>query len=253
MKNSLIDISSELLLQPWGNGIMLTKPNATMTYPNEFNKLCSVDEISKSKLYLYMLDNNSVIQYMNEASVLRCGYPSLKKSLGKTRELVAKKQTVQRLTKEDQLVIKNNRMEIFEEEFNLLNEVILPSITFKFPWYGVNNKIIGLFGCSIILDSNNFSCIIEVFNFLMKLKLLTTSRDGFRAFGLLPGKQIDNIYLSRRESDVVHLIVTGKTIKEIAKKLALSPRTVEHYIENIKLKLNVHTKSELIDKIINFE
>ncbi|MBV8802633.1 MAG: hypothetical protein JO131_06660 [Gammaproteobacteria bacterium] len=36
----------------------------------------------------------------------------------------------------------------------------------------------------------------------------------------------------------------------IAQQMLLSPRTIESYLENIKRKLNVKTKSELIEKVI---
>ena len=44
-------------------------------------------------------------------------------------------------------------------------------------------------------------------------------------------------------------MIRGKTAKEIAVILNLSPRTIEHHIENIKIKTNSDSKSELIDKM----
>lgn len=251
MKTSLIDISGELLLLPWGNGVSLIRPESGSELPQKDFGLASLNEVSKTNLYLYMLDTNSTIQHLNEASITKCGYPSLKRSLGKTREMVAKQNTVERLRKEDVYIIHNNKMGIFEEEFNLLNETILNSIAFKFPWYNSNNQIIGIFGISLILDLQNLGSIINAFNLLINLRLLNTGQNGFNTFNLLPGRQIDNVYLSKRESEVVQCLVNGNTSKEAAKQLALSHRTVEHYIENIKLKLNVNTKSELIDKVLN--
>ena len=39
--------------------------------------------------------------------------------------------------------------------------------------------------------------------------------------------------------------------QKIALILNLSPRTIEKYLENIKMKLQVKTRSELIDKTIS--
>lgn len=56
--------------------------------------------------------------------------------------------------------------------------------------------------------------------------------------------------LTDREQDVVKVLVLGKSIKEIAAILKLSPRTIEHYINNIKLKCNCKKQSELIAKLL---
>lgn len=52
--------------------------------------------------------------------------------------------------------------------------------------------------------------------------------------------------LSERELDVLRLTVEGRTAREIAKVLFLSPRTVENYKNSILKKLNLHKTSDLI-------
>lgn len=52
--------------------------------------------------------------------------------------------------------------------------------------------------------------------------------------------------LSDRELQVFELIGQGLTIREIASKLQLSPKTVETYRENIKAKLDLDNATELV-------
>ncbi|OQB13404.1 MAG: Oxygen regulatory protein NreC [Candidatus Omnitrophica bacterium ADurb.Bin205] len=52
--------------------------------------------------------------------------------------------------------------------------------------------------------------------------------------------------LNEREVDILRLSAEGKTAKEIAKALFISPRTVENYKNNIMKKLNLHRTSDLI-------
>jgi len=58
----------------------------------------------------------------------------------------------------------------------------------------------------------------------------------------------DNIKISARERECLNLLIRGMTAKEIARSLALSPRTVEFYIENLKKKFNCSNRIELIAK-----
>ncbi len=50
--------------------------------------------------------------------------------------------------------------------------------------------------------------------------------------------------LSPRELEVLRLIATGQSNREIAEALYLSPRTVERHIANVYLKIDVHSKAE---------
>lgn len=59
--------------------------------------------------------------------------------------------------------------------------------------------------------------------------------------------------LTDREIDVIKYLTKGCSAREIAYELFLSKRTVEHYIERVKEKLCVSSKSKLIQKVIELE
>lgn len=58
------------------------------------------------------------------------------------------------------------------------------------------------------------------------------------------------LYLTYREAQCMLLFIHGKTVLKVAQYLALSPRTVEYYLNNMKSKFNCRTKSELIEQIL---
>ncbi len=73
-----------------------------------------------------------------------------------------------------------------------------------------------------------------------------------------PGDSSREEVLSDREVDVMRLVAEGKTAKEIADSLFISPRTVENYKNNILKKLGLHRTSDLIkyaikNKIVDME
>lgn len=56
--------------------------------------------------------------------------------------------------------------------------------------------------------------------------------------------------ISTREFDVLKELSTGATIKEVALSMDLSPRTVESYLKNVKNKLGLQKKSDIIKILI---
>jgi len=59
------------------------------------------------------------------------------------------------------------------------------------------------------------------------------------------------VHLTTRESDCISILMQNRSMKEIGKLLNLSPRTVECHIENVKQKLEINYKSQLVDIFSN--
>jgi DNA-binding CsgD family transcriptional regulator len=60
---------------------------------------------------------------------------------------------------------------------------------------------------------------------------------------------IPDVQLSKREKEVVELVLQGKSNKQIAWSLDISVRTVEFHLKNIYAKFQVSTRIELILKL----
>lgn len=57
---------------------------------------------------------------------------------------------------------------------------------------------------------------------------------------------IREAHLTNREQDVLQELLKGLSAKEIAYELEVAPRTVEAYIERIKIKMRARNKTQLI-------
>jgi len=79
--------------------------------------------------------------------------------------------------------------------------------------------------------------------------LLESFYDKTKVSKFYLGETFNNTSLSKREAECLSQLVHGKTAKEIAKALKLSPRTVEYFLENIKTKTGIPNKSDLIQKL----
>ncbi len=53
--------------------------------------------------------------------------------------------------------------------------------------------------------------------------------------------------LTRREEDVLRLLVEGRTAPQIAEELVVSPNTVKTHVRHIYTKMGIHSQQELID------
>ena len=74
---------------------------------------------------------------------------------------------------------------------------------------------------------------------------------NLKRFYLYNSKTNSNTPIAPREIECIIYILRGKTSKQIAKILELSHRTIEFYVNRLKIKLHCHSKSELIEKILS--
>ena len=79
----------------------------------------------------------------------------------------------------------------------------------------------------------------KIYNFDKFLEVTELNRKSLIVQGKL-------ITISKREWECLYMLAGGKTMKEAAKSLWLSPRTVESYLNNLKIKTGYNTKSDLI-------
>lgn len=107
----------------------------------------------------------------------------------------------------------------------------------KMPWLDDSQKIIGtIFHGLDITDAYS----AQLGNILGKW-----SGGAQNCYELKDASQ--DLILSIRESEILFLIIRGKTAKLAATTLGISYRTVQKYIDILKAKFNVDSKGELID------
>ncbi len=245
----LLETSDEFIFQKYNNGIKLIRPDNKV---EPLDERWTVKSIFKLPLNIGFLDTQSVIQNINENTIKVSGYHSVKDAIGSTVRIASKKESAEYSINHDKEVIKANKQIIREEHYvRSVDDIAFQAITFKLPWYGNDNKIIGVFFCAFAINGVDALPLTETLTLVSKIGLLNNDElrhyntDGLRIF-----KKFD-IYFSKREMECIYLLIRGKTSKMIAKELNLSYRTVEHYLENIKIKLNVSTKAALVEKIID--
>lgn len=249
------NISSEHILQSWKNGIRLVRPGKNE--PSSSNNL-SVTSALKNDFNIYFMDLESQLKAINSQTIINCGFNSEKDAIGRTARDVAKNKSAENLIQNDRNVIRSNKPVISDDLYEGLNAACnFSALSMKFPWYGDNSQIIGVFGCSIVLGKNSLaSALAQISEFgLLNLNNHEASfskveTDYLRFY--MDKKSVKKVELTPRETEVLDLLIQGKNTKEMAAQLYLSKRTVEHHIENIKDKMGVSSRYELIIKAINY-
>lgn len=60
-------------------------------------------------------------------------------------------------------------------------------------------------------------------------------------------KQGKTFTITQREKDCIDLLIKGFSMKMIANELSISPRTVEYYLQCVKIKLGCSSKYSVAD------
>ncbi|WP_324719394.1 response regulator transcription factor [Salinimicrobium sp. HB62] len=91
-----------------------------------------------------------------------------------------------------------------------------------------------------------YAYIIKPFNNQQLLTTLNLAIKNRANFSPPPANNQLTEQLSQREIQILQLLATGKTNKDVGKELYISKFTVDTHVKNIKEKLNLNKKGELI-------
>jgi DNA-binding NarL/FixJ family response regulator len=98
-----------------------------------------------------------------------------------------------------------------------------------------------------MLKSDAGGSLVEAIQSLADRKPYFTSKVSSLVLkGYLNPSTRENPALTPREREIVQLVAEGKSTKEVADKLNISPKTAETHRTNIMRKLNLHSVSELV-------
>lgn len=138
----------------------------------------------------------------------------------------------------DHKVLASGKQLIFSEAVTIIDGSKITAISQKIPLLSRSNKLIGLSVISMVTYKDE-STYLDQSSFIS---------DKFSIIPL-PNKTL----FTERQRECLRYLVKGMTMKQIGKKIGLSPRTVEHYLEILKKKLHCHSRIELIKKGIQLD
>jgi DNA-binding CsgD family transcriptional regulator len=242
------DTSSELAIVRHRDGIKLLPPDPK----KESTLKISVADLLALPFNAYFLNPESINLNANENTAYTQSFKSLKDLIGKSVRDVMKPYFAEIVLVEDQTVFNSGKLLITENYGQRLDDVELQCLTIKYPWYNANEKLIGVLGISIMQRNYAVISIAESLSILYQYGLLGSPVSGEQnLISALPGTQMADIYLTKRETEVAKLLARGQTAKNIALQINRSKRTVEHCIERLKEKTGCSTKFELAEKIMD--
>lgn len=116
----------------------------------------------------------------------------------------------------------------------------------KLPLYNNKGQISGT-----MAHANDVTDIFANMSELLSMIQSIDNKNTFYQNSYYIDNMPNQIELTDRQSECLFFLIRGKTAKEISELLKLSIRTIEHYIDHIKVKYECKSKSELIEKCIS--
>jgi DNA-binding CsgD family transcriptional regulator len=233
----LFEFKNDLLVQRYKTGVILVERHDRDARHLK-NGLAAICQLPFST---YFLDTNSKFIHFNQQTAELVGSASMRDLFGRSAVNFCHKEFSTRLLMNDRAVTQGKVMKVLDESGQRLDDFLIQTFTVKFPWY-YKDKVVGLLGFSI----NTHVDLLDNFGNIISQVVAT---------GLLTKQQatpIDRFHLSKREQEILALLVRGNSAKRISFYLNISPRTVEHHVEHIKLKTKCFSKFEVIDKFFDY-
>lgn len=198
---------------------------------------------------IFILDPNSKIIYTNDRTAKLCGHPNEESIIGHdASELPCEAaESAADFFEQDQYVLTTkNELTLLDIHVYADNQRKI-FLAKKSPFY-LDNKLVGVLNQATELTSDSISKVCSSLINSDKKFIRKHVKNG-RSYSI--GKTTPFSSLSPRELDCLFYLIRGKTMKETAIALTISPRTVETYIEHIKHKTQIKKRSDMIDYAIS--
>ncbi len=214
---------------------------------NKITQTLPVDSIIESLPDpVFWQDLNLVIQGCNKHMAKLFGFNTTDAMVGttplefrcKAAESAPKFMELDKRTMETQQILNSIIIDIFADDVSSAHLVKKSPIL-------DDGQVVGVLTQGISLNQNTPLVDIGV-----HLARIDAKRHSNQTACYMLKDQVDDFKLSNRETECLFYLMRGKTMREIADFLFLSPRTAEFHVATMKQKMNCQTKSELIEKSI---
>lgn len=193
--------------------------------------------------FILALDRRSNFIYANKYAVKMNGFDTLDQMIGINAHAIRcpAVESAHDFIAQDRCVLETNMPLTILDSHIYANGISKIFLTTKTP-YCQEKKVIGTICQCMEVHSTTLQNLCN--NLLTSDQRYKKNKrtGGSYTAGLINQENI----LTPREKDCLFYLLRGRTMKQIAECLAIGPRTVESYLENMKAKLGCNKKSELI-------
>lgn len=190
--------------------------------------------------HVFWKDTNGIYLQYNDYGAAGLGFNSGNEIVGHTDFELFAAETAIIFTDNDKKVICFEKEMFFREHAVIKKTIPVVFFSHKIPLYDFEKNLVGLLGIALV---RRLSFVNNKF-----------SEKNFCAVSpsiIAKSTITKNFHLSERERECIQYLCSGFSIKQIARKLNVSPRTIETYIERSKNKLGCVNKADLIIKFTN--
>ncbi|MCC5791717.1 MAG: helix-turn-helix transcriptional regulator [Legionellaceae bacterium] len=156
-------------------------------------------------------------------------------------ELISDAGTAERVTQNDICTRKRQQTLVFTE-YGIIGQTPFTCLSVKTPLFD-EQRMTGLFGISLYMMND-----IRYADFFSISRLMQSYFEEPLALSQAQSSAVQRPRLTTQEQHCLRLYIHGYSANQIAHHLVLSKRTIESYLINIKNKLAVTKRHELISK-----
>ena len=217
---SVFDTSSELCIYRSGDGIKLIRPdemNGQIHSQQHYFTGHTVGSVLKLASNIFFIDRSNIYRIVNDSQAAMLGFSSVNATIGKTILNSAKREIGESIIKHNIATMRSSRTTILDTHLIKQNNTYAHIMMIKAPLYNNDNQIVGLFSCGLTVGMHNLA---DTLNDAAQLGLLThfESRPYRKSYTTC----MDDIQLSRRETEVLNFVVRGLSARRIAEVLSVS-------------------------------